>query len=861
MQLRSNSMESPVENHELVENENHVHNDRISELERKVSEQQDELVCLKATLAEALRRLNNLELSHTGSRIPQSPSASSTPTRLNNVIKDDYSKQSYSTSKLDGPRKSFAGSSLPQRKQVHYRSTGSLHSDSHSSSSVSPIPSPSPRATPVPVNNTIKRPTTSASSRSSNSSSSLHKRWSSTGDFNQVHQNGMVSKYSTRSFLNISAKVNNHFPGHYKHGIKDITYNEEEKSLRFFLRGRPIVVYAPSDIGENYEITKVSTTPSRRLKLDWVYGYRGKDCRSNLYFLPTGEMVYFVAALVVLYNPEEQSQRHYAEHTDDVKSLAIHPNKMTIATGQCAGHNGMEKRPHIRVWHTVSLHTQAVIGLNDFELSVCCLSFGKADGSLLVAIDEAPDHTISVWDWQKGENGHKITETKCSVDTIVAAEFHPLDRNTIVTCGKSHIAFWSLDVNGTLYKRMGIFESRTKPKYVTCVNFLQSGDAITGDSNGNLAVWIRGTNTISKYVKRVHDGSVFTICVTKDGSFITGGGKDGKLVEFSPDLTPTGIVSQIEGHFGGIRMISEGRGRQILIGTTHNCILLGTFELGFQPIVLGHSDEVWALSPHPNIPQFATAGYDRVLQLWDSMSHTILWSKDIEEQAQSICYTRDGTCVVVGCIDGKWMVFDVQTRELLVQHTDGNEPIQVITFSPDGTSVAMGSRDSQIYIYQVSDDGTKYSRVGRCSGHSSSVTHLDWANNNQTLRSNSADYELLFWNAGTCRQIPQSSIMRDVEWATNTCTITFTTVGIWPENADGTDVNCCGKSHDAELLVTGDDFGKVKLYSYPTSQPRSLCHSYGGHSSHVTGVNFLYDDSRIISIGGNDTAVLQWTVS
>ena len=49
------------------------------------------------------------------------------------------------------------------------------------------------------------------------------------------------------------------------------------------------------------------------------YGYRGRDARSNLYLLPTGEMVYFVAAVVVLYNVEEQMQRHYLGHTDDVK--------------------------------------------------------------------------------------------------------------------------------------------------------------------------------------------------------------------------------------------------------------------------------------------------------------------------------------------------------------------------------------------------------------------------------------------------------------------------------------------------------------------------------------------------------------
>ena len=43
-----------------------------------------------------------------------------------------------------------------------------------------------------------------------------------------------------------------------------------------------------------------------------------------------------------------------------------------------------------------------------------------------------------------------------------------------------------------LYKKMGIFESREKPRYVTCVAFNQNGDVLTGDSNGNIIVWARG---------------------------------------------------------------------------------------------------------------------------------------------------------------------------------------------------------------------------------------------------------------------------------------------------------------------------------------------------------------------------------
>jgi len=75
-------------------------------------------------------------------------------------------------------------------------------------------------------------------------------------------------------------------------------------------------------------------------------------------------------------------------------------------------------------------------------------------------------------------------------------------------------------------------------------------------------------------------------------------------------------------------------------------------------------------------------------------------------------------------------------------------------------------------------------------------------------------------NPGVCRQIPQSSILRNVDWMTHTCVISFETIGIWPEGADGTDVNNCTRSGDGKLLATGDDFGKVKLFSHPACQPK-----------------------------------------
>lgn len=50
-----------------------------------------------------------------------------------------------------------------------------------------------------------------------------------------------------------------------------------------------------------------------------------------------------------------------------------------------------------------------------------------------------------------------LLSLQCSNDSVLAAAFHPMDDNLIVTCGKSHINFWTIDSN-TLVKKQGLFE-------------------------------------------------------------------------------------------------------------------------------------------------------------------------------------------------------------------------------------------------------------------------------------------------------------------------------------------------------------------------------------------------------------------
>jgi microtubule-associated protein-like 1/2 len=139
------------------------------------------------------------------------------------------------------------------------------------------------------------------------------------------------------------------------------------------------------------------------------------------------------------------------------------------------------------------------------------------------------------------------------------------------------------------------------------------------------------------------------------------------------------ILTQLTEELGGVRAIAEGRGGRLMVGTTRNCLAAGSFEGGLTGVALGHTEEVWGLATHPALPQFATGGHDRMLRMWDSQSRSAVWSLEMTEQLQSASFAPDGTVLAVGMTSGRWQVLDVETREVLAQGTDGNEPIQVCT--------------------------------------------------------------------------------------------------------------------------------------------------------------------------------------
>lgn len=85
------------------------------------------------------------------------------------------------------------------------------------------------------------------------------------------------------------------------------------------------------------------------------------------------------------------------------------------------------------------------------------------------------------------------------------------------------------------------------------------------------------------------------------------------------------------------------------------------------------------------------------------------------------------------------------------------------------------------------------------------------------LQINTGDREVLYYEAPRGKQqYISKDDASEIVWDTWTCVLGNSCKGIWPPYTDVTDVNASCVSRDGQVIATGDDFGYVKLFQYPS---------------------------------------------
>ncbi|XP_013391678.1 echinoderm microtubule-associated protein-like 6 [Lingula anatina] len=587
------------------------------------------------------------------------------------------------------------------------------------------------------------------------------------------------------------------------------------------------------------------TAPKSHLRLDWVYGYRGHQCRSNLQYTATREVAYFVAGVGIVYNVRDHKQRFYFGHDDDIISLAMHPEQILIATGQVG------KAPFICVWDSYTMKTVSILK-DGHTHGIGSIAFAR-DGQRLASVGTDPQATVCIWDWKKGKI---IATTRGHTDRVLDIQFNPNKENELVTCGVKHIKFWTLSGN-SLTSKKGVFGKVGEIQTMLCLAFGPEDITYSGSMSGDIYVW-KGNN-LARVVQNAHKGAVYSMDTADEG--YASAGKDGCVCLWDSDFKPITSIDLADTPTGyqGLCIRSVcWRGEKILIGTQDSEVIEVSVRERDKPrcLIQGHAEgELWALAVHPKKPIFATASDDHTLRLWNMVDNELLSRTSLDHPIRSCALNEDGTQIAAGMNDGSFIVLKTKDLSEVIQIKDRKEVIHEMKYSPDGHFLAVASNDNFVDIYAVAQ---RYKKVGVCSGSSSFITHIDWSEDSKYLQTNSGAAERLFYKMPAGKRITSRDEIEAIHWYSWTGVLGQEVNGIWEKYTDTNDINATDAYFGGEVIVTGDDFGCVKMFKFPSLKRGAKFRKYLGHSAHVTNVRFSYNKQHVISVGGADHAIFQW---
>jgi hypothetical protein len=159
------------------------------------------------------------------------------------------------------------------------------------------------------------------------------------------------------------------------------------------------------------------------------------------------------------------------------------------------------------------------------------------------------------------------------------------------------------------------------------------------------------------------------------------------------------------------------------------------------------TDAVYALTFSPDGKLLATAGYDRLVRLWDVSSGgappRVL--KDHSDAVYGLAFSPDGVRLASGAADRAVKVWDVATGRRLYTLGEPTDWVYAVAWSADGRLLAAAGVDRSIRVWGPAASGARL--LHSVFAHQGPVTRLVYSEDSQTLYSLSEDGTAKAWDA------------------------------------------------------------------------------------------------------------------
>ncbi|CUG89314.1 Hypothetical protein, putative [Bodo saltans] len=659
---------------------------------------------------------------------------------------------------------------------------------------------------------------------------------------------------------------------------------------------------------EGFEYGATDAKPSVTLELEHVYGYRSSGTRNNLRWTsssPKGQgLLFYAGAVAVVHDVTTNTQTFFQEHTDEITALTVSKDGTLAATGD------QGKYPCVYVWDVETKKVRAKL-TGSLRRAAASLAFSD-DGHLIAAVGLDDDNSVVIYDWRRGRVvAEAATGNRRILEVVTNKEAATKDAHPFLIIGEGGIAeWWGFDTKS--------FSNNQRPLVKSPLQLGSIGESQTLTSALSTPEFTAiGTNNGELYITRdfklhrvvdAHHGPVLSIAANSSFSILATGGYDGYVSQWSAEngfrrlsstVIPTSAVSSTGSEDSAasttftrpnsIRAVDiltnaiSGAVEALLVGTVSGGVYQveprprGTADV-ITPLLVAHGGdlttvncvgELTGLAVHPTEPKFVSVG-ETTLFLWNTVTRTAIKKYRLPARGQCVAWGSNGQHIVVGLHNGVFLVLS-NTLELIKEVRASNRRVQCLRFSGDGTVLAVGTADNVIQLYDASS--SSFELGGKLSGCGGVPLSIDFSADGKLIQVSDQMYETIYFDIRnmTLLNDADARVASNVAWVTFSSLLGWSVQGIWPQGSELNDVTSVSRSADGVVLATAEESGLVKLFQFPCvgggiDYNDGLLHKRpdsvrgGGHGGKVTQVQWLNNDTTLISAGGEDLSCFQWKV-